>query len=231
MPKIKKIVGAVLLAAVGSAHAGAPLLSEDAGVLAAGECEIELIAALARESGASERERAVGLACGAGHDWQWGVALAHAAAERGSARGLLLGGKITLWTSGEDRSIVLAPSLSWADDGSGWKHVAQDVNLVYSGPLAPDWKLHLNLGHGRDREGDERSTHGSMALEHAGFEVGGILLAPMGDLAGDDRGAPWWNLGLRLTLAADRAWLGLSYARQIDPQRARLVTLSFKYAF
>lgn len=221
----------VLVCATASAHAGAPLLSEDSGVLGAGECEVEGAVATAREGDVSVRERILGLGCGTGHDWQWGLALAHASAGSASVRGVALGGKVTLWALSDDASIALAPSLGWSDSGSGWKQSTQDVTLVYSGPLVADWTLHLNLGHGRDREADERSTGWSVALEHAGFDLGGVTLAPMGDLAGDDRGAPWWNLGLRATLVGDRAWLGLSYARQINPQRARLATLSLKVAF
>lgn len=171
------------------------------------------------------------MACGGGERWQWGVGLGRADAGGDSADGFSIGGKFLLWQGAGDAALVLAPTLSWGDDGSGWRHVAQDFNLVYSGPLAEDLTLHLNLGHSRDREAGERSTFWSVALEHAGWPVGGVVLAPMGDLAGDDRGAPWWNLGLRATLVPDTVWLSLSYARQIDPQRARLATLSVKYAF
>jgi hypothetical protein len=221
---------ALALAAT-SVQAGAPLLSEDAGVLAAGDCEVEVLMANARAAGVSAKEQAAGLSCGAGSGWQWSAGVAHAKAGGNSARGLALGGKITLWTIADDAALVLAPTLGWSDDGSGWRQATQDLNLVYSGPLVADWTLHLNLGHGRDREADQRSTGWSVAAEHAGFDLGGLTLAPMGDIAGDDRGAPWWNLGLRATLIADRAWLGLSYARQMDPQRARLATLSLKFAF
>lgn len=224
--------GAAALALVAaSAHAGAPLLSEDAAVLAAGDCEVEAVVASLRGEGGRTREQAAGLSCGAGSGWQWTAGLAHAKAGGATARGLALGGKIMLWSMSDDAAVVLAPNLGWSDDGTGWRQVTQDVNLVYSGPASADWTLHLNLGHGRDREAGQRTTSWSVALEHADVDFGGLTLAPMGDLAGDDRSAPWWNLGLRASLVADRAWLGLSYARQTDRQRARLTTLSVKVAF
>lgn len=214
-----------------SAQAGLPLLSEDAGVLGGGDCELEAVAASAREGGAGAHEHALGVACGTGRDWQWGLGVARARADGPSAKGLSVGGKVLLWAPSEDAAVVLAPTLGWADEGSGWRHVGQDFNLVYSGPLTADWTLHLNLIHSRDREADARSTGWSLAAEHAGLAVGSWVLAPMGDLAGDDRAAPWWNLGLRATVIADRLWLAVSYARQIDPVRARLATFSVKLAF
>lgn len=224
-------LGALAAACAWSAQAGLPLLSEDAGVLGAGACELEAVTASAREGGMGAHEQVLGVACGTAHDWQWGLAIARARADGSSAKGLSAGGKVLLWEPAEGAAVALAPTFAWADDGSGWRHVGQDFNLVYSGPLAADWTLHLNLAHSRDREADARSTGWSLAAEHMGFAVGGWVLAPMGDLAGDDRGAPWWNLGLRATVVEHRLWLAVSYARQIDPARARLATLSLKLAF
>lgn len=227
----RRALAALGLTAATMAHAGLPLLSEDAGLLGGGECEVEAVAASAREAGSSALEHALGLACGTGSRWQWGLGVARARADGATARGLALGGKVLLWAPSDDAAVVLAPNFGWADEGNGWQHASQDFNLVYSGPLAPDWTLHLNLGHGRDRLADERSTSWSVAAEHAGFAVGGLVLAPMADLAGDDRGAPWWNLGLRATVIEGQLWLGASYARQMDSGRARLATLSVKLAF
>lgn len=225
-----RLWGLILLTGTGLAQAGAPLLSEDAGILDAGSCEVEAATASARESGQSGRAHALALGCGAGSGWQWGAAVGRASADGVSVRELALGGKISLWSEG-NAALALAPSLSWGDDGQGWRHVAQDFNLAYSLNWAEDHTLHLNLGHSRDREADQRSTTWSVAWEHPGWNLGSVVLAPMGDIAGDDRGAPWWNLGLRATVLTDRLWLGLSYARQIDPARARLATVSLKLAF
>ena len=220
----------ILLTSAGVAQAGAPLLSEDAGVLEAGSCELEAATTSFAEPDVSGREHGLAVGCGAGHGWQWGVALARASAAGDSARGFALGGKVSLW-EGDGAALALAPALSWGDDGQGWRQLAQDVNLAYSLTWTDTTTLHLNLGHSRDREADQRSTTWALALEHAGWRVGDVTLAPMGDIAGDDRGAPWWNLGLRATVLEDRLWVGLSYARQMDPARARQATLSVKLAF
>lgn len=224
---MKTLIASTLILAATAAQAGHPLLSEDAGVLERGSCEVEAVAASA---GGGAREHALGLACGLGHDAQWSLAAARARAGGATAKGLALGGKLGLWKQG-DAALVLAPTLVWDDDGTGWRSAALDLNLVYSRPLAEDWTLHANLGHARDRRADQSATGWSLALEHAGVEAAGLTWAPMADLAGDDHGAPFWNLGLRVTLAADKAWLGLSYARQLDAGRARLATLGLKIAF
>jgi hypothetical protein len=232
MPVMKYVGAAALLsAAMGSAYAGAPLLSEDAGVIEPGVCEIEVATAHTRVSGASARDQGAGLSCGAGHSWQWSLGLSRATDDVASERGRSVGAKVTLWKLGENASVVLAPRFDWANDGSGWKHSEQSFNLAYSGPVATDLTLHLNLGHRRDRSADERGTTWSVALEHAGFKLGDITVAPMGDLAGDDRSAPWLNLALRATLVEERVWVGTSWARQLDSQHARLATLSLKFAF
>lgn len=235
---IPRVISAVVWAmasaltlSAGEARAGLPLLSEDAGVLAAGQCEFESVVASTRAGGPSGRELGLGLGCGAGRDLQWNLGWSRAQAGGATARGLSLGGKLGLWKGADDAALVLAPTLAWADDGGGWRHVSQDFNLAYSGPAFESTTLHLNLGHGRDLASRQRSTGWSVALEHAGVDLGGLKLAAMGDLAGDDHGAPWWNLGLRATLVPEVAWLSLSYARQVEPARARLASLSLKLAF
>lgn len=221
-----KLSPALLFLAAAAAQAGHPLLSEDAGVLERGGCEVE---AVAGSSSGGVREQALGLACGLGHEAQWSLGVARARADGATAKGLALGGKLGLWKQG-DAALVLAPTLVWDDDGSGWRSSLLDLNLVYSRPLSDAWTLHANLGHARDRRAGQSATGWSLALEHAGIEWAGLGWAPMADLAGDDHGAPFWNAGLRVTLS-DSAWLGLSYARQINPARARLATVGLKIAF
>lgn len=221
--------GLVLAATVASA--GAPLLSEDAGVLAPRECEVEAAWASARVGGVSATGQALAGACGVADGLQLGLGYERASSQGLRAKGLSLGGKIRLWQGAGDAGLVLAPALFWADDGQGWQRAGEEFKLAYSRPLAEDWTLHVNLSHANDRGAGERSTGVSLAAEHGGWSVGDMTVAPMGDLAFDDRGAPWWNLALRVTVVPDRFWLGLAYARQIDPDRAREAVLSLKLAF
>ena len=64
-------------------------------------------------------------------------------------------------------------------------------------------------------------------MEHEGFGP----VAPMAELFGNDREAPWWNLGLRSTLAKDKAYIDMSYGRQMTGGTPSLLTAGFKLVF
>ena len=213
-----------------SAQAGRPLQTEDAGVLDRGACEVEGAVARLSAEGTTASERALQIGCGLG--WNSQLALGAASVKDGGDRekGLALAGKTALWTGpGDDpAALSLAWGLQWLKaDGDTWRHAGSDLNLVYSRPLAAELTLHANLGHARDRAGRQDSTSWAVALEHAGFGS----LAPMAEVFGDDRQAPWWNLGLRWTAVPERVDVDLSYGRQMVGGRPRLVTLGFKFAF
>lgn len=213
-----------------SAHAGRPLQAEDAGVLDRGACEVEGAVARLSAEGATARERGLQLGCGIGLNSQLALGAASAKDGGARARGLALAGKTALWSGhGDDpAALALAWGLQWLKaDGDTWRHGGTDINLVYSRPLAAELTLHANLGHSRDEAGKQRSTSWALALEHAGFGS----LAPMAEVFGDDREAPWWNLGLRWNAVPERLDVDFSYGRQMASGRPRLLTLGFKLAF
>lgn len=210
------------------AHAGRPLVTEDAGVLARGDCELEGAVLHASESGASAIERSLQLGCGIGMETQLAVNVATAKVDRAREQGLALVGKTSLWQSDATAALSLAWSFGWTRPaGDSWQHAATQLTLVYSRPLWADTTLHANLGHERDRSADVRSTQWGLALEHAG--AGGV--APMAELFGDDRGAPWWNLGVRWAAMPEKLFVDASYGQQFASGKPRLVTLGFKFAF
>lgn len=212
------------------AHAGRPLQAEDAGILEARQCEVEGAWARLREPGLpSATERSLQLACGIGWNSQLALATSRASVAGFSGQGLRLGGKTELFqTAGQDPTrVTLAWGISSAKlAGAGWEHASTDLNAVASMPLGAT-TLHLNLGHERDAQARTGTTTWAVALEHEG--VGGF--APMGEFFGDDRGAPWWNLGLRWTAVPEKAFLDLSYGRQIVSGRPALLTAGFKLVF
>lgn len=226
---------ALLLASVlpAAALAGRPLITEDAGVLERGACEVEGFHAQASAGGSSALANSLQLGCGLGLNSQ--IALAAATTRAGSdrERGLALGGKTGLWQAeGDDApALTLAWGLAWSrPDGQSRRHAGTALNLVYSAPAFAGTTWHANLGHARDEIARQRSTTWAFALEHEGFDVG-VKLAPMAELAGDDREAPLWNLGLRATLWPERVFVDGSYGRQIASGRPRTWTLGFKIAF
>lgn len=226
-----------LLAAALPAQAGRPLQTDDAGVLGPGECELELASARAREPELRAREFAVQAGCHAGALGQLALGLSRARAEAGGesarASGVELNGKLPIVAPRDEAGAAwsLGWSLQWARAaGERRRHAASGVTLVTTAPLGPDWSLHANLGHERDEIGRQRSTVWGFALEHAGLGPGAAL-APMAELFGDDRGAPWWNLGLRLALQPERLFVDVSWGRQITGGRPQLLTLGAKLAF
>lgn len=211
-------------------QAGRPLQAEDAGILEHRQCEVEGAWASLREPALPRAtERGLQLACGIGWNSQLALAYSRASVAGIGADGLRLGGKTELFrTAGQDpTAVTLAWGISSAKlPGSGWEHAATDLNAVASTPLGA-YTLHLNLGHERDAQARTGTTTWAVALEHeaiAGF-------APMGEFFGDDRGASWWNLGLRWIAVPEKAFLDLSYGRQITGGRPTLLTAGFKLVF
>lgn len=228
---------AALLATALPALAGRPLQTDDAGVLGPGECELEAVSARAREPDLRTRESAAQLGCHAGLLGQLALALsrsrADAAGESARASGIELNGKLPLVTPEDDSRAAwsLGWSLQWARaSGERRRHAASALTLVTTAPLGPQWSLHANLGHERDEIGRQRGTVWGLAAEHAGLGPAAAV-APMVELFGDDRGAPWWNLGLRLALQPERLSVDLSWGRQITAGRPQLLTLGAKLVF
>lgn len=219
-----------LLSAALPAQAGRPLQTEDAGILEARTCEVEGATARERAPGAATaRETSLQLACGADFNSQFALAVSRASAGGGSDTGLRLGGKTGLWSgSGDDApALTLAWGISRVKPAGGsWQSGTVDAVAVFSAPVA-GLTLHANLGHERDMATRQSSTPWGLALEHPGFGA----WAPMAEVFGDDRGAPWWNLGLRWTLAKDQAFVDFSWGRQMAPGRPTLATAGFKFVF
>ncbi|MFM8768306.1 MAG: hypothetical protein ACKOD9_11245 [Rubrivivax sp.] len=211
-------------------QAGRPLQTEDAGILEAKTCEVEGAVSRVRVVGSpSVRDNALQLGCGVGLNSQVALALSRTADGADREQGLRLGGKTELWSAGGDEGAAL--TLAWGLSGAraaagGWKTAGLDARAVLSMPAGPlTW--HLNLGHERDSQARSGSTVWGVGVEHEGFGA----LAPMAELFGSDREASWWNLGLRYTIAKDKAYLDMSYGRQMSSGTPSLLTAGFKLVF
>lgn len=212
------------------AHAGRPLQAEDAGILDRGTCEVEAAAERLRTPGAPQATgSSLQLACGVGAASQVALQLARSRSAGASADGLRLGGKSELWKDTGDGAAAF--TVAWGvvgekASGASWRHAGTELNGVLSVPgVGATW--HLNLGHARDEAGHTRTTTWAVAWERDALGA----WAPMGELFGDDRGAPWWNLGLRFTARPERLFFDLSYGRQITTGRPSLLTVGFKSVF
>jgi hypothetical protein len=214
-------------------HAGRPLHTEDAGVLAQGDCELEGGTLRHRADAGRAAESSLQAGCGLGAGSSLAVAgLTHRA---GGLResGLVIGGKTGLWTGGgsEAAALALAGQISGARvPGGSWHHAGSGLNLIASRPAGAHFTLHANLGHARNELDHQHSTTWGVAIEHAGLGHD-QRWAPMAELFGDDRERPWWNLGLRLTVLAEKLYFDISYGRQLTAGRPALVSLGFKAGF
>jgi len=211
-------------------QAGRPLQTEDAGILEGKTCEVEGAAGRVRVAGMpSARETSLQLACGVGAHSQLALAVSSASEGNDRERGLRLGGKSQVWSAAGDNApaLTLAWGLSSAKAAAGgWKTAGVEARAVMSVPSGPlTW--HLNLGHERDTQARNSTTVWGLAAEHEGFGA----LAPMAEFFGDDRGGAWWNLGLRYTIAKDKAFVDVSYGRQMSSGTPSLVTAGFKLVF
>lgn len=214
------------------AQAGRPLQTEDAGVLASGDCELEGSTVRLTAFSTTARSHTLQLGCGLGLRSQLAAFVTNGKAEDERSRGFGFVGKTWLWRGADDTgAVTLAWNLGTAKvDGDRWRHSDTGLKVVYSGPAWDDTTVHANLGHARDEVGKQRSTTWNLALEHGGFGATWVL-APMAEVFGDDREAPWWNVGLRATVVKDAVFVDASFGRQITTGRARLATLGFKFAF
>jgi len=214
------------------AFAGRPLQTEDAGVLEPGACEIEGVFERVSVGGASASGRGLGAACGVGLRSQLGGGGSwwKAGGERGRSAGI--GGKTLLWAGAGDGAPAV--TLAWGVDADRvdghWRRSGHFANAVASIGAGPG-TLHANLGHAREREPRRSLTTWNLAWEHDGLAIGGLTLAPMAEVFGDDRGDRFWNLAARLTLIPDRLFVDLSWGRQFNADKARLLTAGFKLAF
>jgi hypothetical protein len=193
-------VVAAMLACAGSAQAGRPLTTDDAGVLEARSCEAETYFAQLRAKG-DAGTRASGwqtqLGCGGGHGVQASLSYARSRddAQRDETAGL--GGKLEL-LAGEPGRPALAATLganALRVVGSGFQLKDHTAALVLTHAVAPGWTAHANLGVTRDRVARQTSSLWNLALERTlvdGFDVAG-------EAYGDDRGGRWLAGGVRWT--------------------------------
>ncbi len=222
----------LLLAAV-AAHAGRPLQTEDAGIVAASGCEVEGARLASREDGDAGGESGLALACGIGRASQLSLGGAQTREAGTSDRALTLGGKTRLWPveGGEGPALTLAGAATGVRPaGGGWRR--DRARLTLAGSLPVDGAtLHLNLGHARERPTRRVSTTWALAWERDATPAEGPGWAPMAELFGDDHGQAWWNLAARLTLVPGRAFVDASWGRRFAGGPARLFTAGFKLAF
>lgn len=219
------LLGAALLLAGPAALAGRPLVTDDAGVIGAGECEIE--ASAARQWRAGGHTQTAQLACGT--PWQTQLA-----AGWGRARGDDAGASYTL----SGKTSLRAPSsesTGWAiaygisrvkPDGQGTQPGERTVRALATATQG-DWLYHFNAGWGHEPGARHRAVWG-LAAERPGA-AGPVDL--MGEVFGESRSRPWVQLAARWAAVPGSLWLDAAWAVHTGPGRARQFTLGLKASF
>ncbi|MBE0619697.1 MAG: hypothetical protein IH605_03820 [Burkholderiales bacterium] len=210
--------------------AGRPLATEDAGVLGQGECEIESYAGRVR-SNDSDRltTRWAQFGCGIGHDSQLAFGAGADRADGETTTVAALTGKTFLRKLTDDQTgLVLAYTLHGAKNpGNSFRHDATEIKAVVSIPRN-GWLLHANLGSQYSQTAKVYSTIWGLAVERPGA-VGPVDL--MAEVFGDDRTAPWVQVGARWTVVPERFYLDTSWGVQTDSARTKQITVGLKFAF
>jgi hypothetical protein len=218
------------------ARAGAPLQTEDAGALDAGQCEFEAAAERTRSGGIRTRAGGAGMACGLADGLQLGVALARSRSEGERADEAALGAKWRVAGQADgDWQLTLAVALARARAaGEGWRRSGEAATLVLTHAAGPG-ALHAALTHEHDAVDRTGTTAWGLAWEADALPAAGLGWAPMAEWVGDDRGGRAWGLGLRVTVLPDRLWLdagaGRSLRADAEGLRDRRARVGLKWAF
>lgn len=230
MRKSVVLAGALLALAASPAIAGRPFATEDAGVLAAGDCELEAYA-LRQTAGDSPKETGwwVQPGCGIGYRTQLAIGGGRTRVEPDRFTATALSGKSWLRElTDEQTGVALAYSVGGERaHGGSFKHESAGLAAVVSSPLGNGLLLHANVGWSRSESARLNSTIWAHALERtsaAGLDVGA-------EVYGDDRAAAWLGAGARYALRAEKLFIDVSWAAQANRARAKSVTVGLKLAF
>jgi len=97
--------------ALSAAHAGLPLSTEDAEVLAPRDCEFEAGALSLHEPAINSQEQVLNLSCGVGANTQLGLATGRLKAGDERSQQLALGGKFSFWQGDDGAGAAFAAAL------------------------------------------------------------------------------------------------------------------------
>jgi hypothetical protein len=223
----KTLLGLTVVALAAAAHAARPLATDDTGVLDQGSCEIEAVASRDKAEGPTVRGRSLQLGCGVGARAQVALGVDREKEDGSRVRGTTTAVKVSL-APDDDASWSASGSVGWINEqGQGREHATTAVSLLHTRSLGPQWLLHANLGHEHDALERRSATTWGLALEHGGW--GPVAL--MGELVGDDRAAPSWNIGLRWTAVPEKWVLDIAYGQQLAGGRPKALSLGLKLAF
>ena len=225
-----KLIASLLLIWTEAAEAGRPLVTEDAGVLGKGECEIEAFYQDENQRGSTpEHVRLVRAG------WLWPRHHQHADCSGGfrltttgeHTTGIAFIGKTGLRELTDDQvGIALAYEVGGAKIGrEGFRHETTGIRGVVTAPV-DKWLFHVNLGWFRLESGNNSWTTWFVAAERTARPIRsrcrGLRRVWRADLM---------NFAARWAVVPERFFLDVSYGMQTSGDRAKLFTIGLKVAF
>ena len=209
--------------------AGRPFTTEDAGVLAARDCELEAFGArLGARDEPLDRGGWGQLNCGVGIQTQLAVGAGRFESGDELRTITAVAGKTALRPLTDDSvGVALAYSLEgMRPSGRSMRHAGSTASLVISIPHGQTI-VHGNLGIGRNHLESKTSGLYALAIERVGEQ--GVDVGV--EIYGSSRESPWLGTGARYAIEADKLWADFSFAAQTGGGDARYLTVGLKYAF
>lgn len=224
---LKSILLLAALLAFGPAWAGRPLVTEDAGTLARGECEWESFAG--RQARPKVTLGASQVGCGVGYNTQLALGVSRDVSDGNGSNYLLVNGK-TAFDAVDEASphFAVAYSLLGGREQTDFmNYETAEVKGVMTLPYR-GWLLHANAGLLHLHQDRANRVIWAFAAERPAA-IGNIDL--MAEVYGDDKNSPWVQAAARWTAIPGRLFIDASYGVHTDGRHARLATLGMKLAF
>jgi len=203
-----------------AAQAGRPLVTDDAAVLAPGDCQVE--ASASRGPG----QRWLAPSCNVAENWEAGIGAGHVRSGGKFRRAIVIGAK-TVFRPLSDDGIGVGAAVSEQRIAGPERSRDQTVNLFASVPLAPWAVAHVNAGAVRHGLSHQHAATWAAALETTRGR-GGLTFETFGE-RGSSRG---WQAGARWTLVENVLDLDAGYGASRDCDgRRRFATVGLTYVF
>jgi len=212
-----------------SSWAGRPFTTEDAGVIAAGDCELETFGSHVRaRRDPSERGGWGQVGCGIGFNTQLAVGAGRFRSGDESSTVAALIGKTALRPLADDSfGITLAYALEGIKpSGRQLRHAGSSAALVVSIPHGRTI-VHANLGIDRSRLESKTAGTYALAIERLGergVDVGVEVYGQGGE-------SPWIGTGARYAIKPEKLFVDFSFAVQSGGSDARQLTAGLRYSF
>lgn len=215
-----------IVSVTSSGWAGRPLVTEDAGLLGRGSCEVESFVAKASDLDLKLGWAQIG--CGIGMNTQLALGVGRETSSEPSVNYAALLGKTSLRTlTEEDYGVVIAYTiLGGKESGGDFNYASTEIKAVLTVPHQ-GWFYHANAGvlH-TDADSDSRAIW-AFAAERPNA-LGPVAL--MGEVFGVGDDAPWFQVAARWPVIEDRFFLDASWGKQINTSN-RVATVGLKFAF